>query len=322
MEIVGLWQRDDYRSDDPADVTAYLAPPCVPCSAATAAGGANMGPIDLDASGDVFAAAVAAACDCCFVPECPNCDDGNQCTRDYCQVGCGTAYCVHESRNCDDGMRCTSDSCNSLTGGCEHRLKNCNDGLSGTYDSCEPATRSHPASIKGRISPSATDNRGRPGLQSAHTRNTITAVISVRQPIESRARARPTSYTAPSQPGCTQMRYLRPLILRGIRLYSCSNRCILGVNTANRALKRWRSASAYDSQHLFARSKLLEGETRHDPQSTSGRSSGGRAPLRRCRFRGVRHRLARFRRRGGTTFTQDNSAAKPTLHNQPATACY
>ncbi len=57
---------------------------------------------------------------------CPqSCDDGDRCTEDYCD---GSGACQHtdnpacrcQNNNCDDGDRCTIDSCDPLTGRCVH----------------------------------------------------------------------------------------------------------------------------------------------------------------------------------------------------------
>lgn len=49
-----------------------------------------------------------------------NCDDGNPCTLDECDLQTGN--CTHTPRNCDDSNIYTVDSCNGTTGECEHEF--------------------------------------------------------------------------------------------------------------------------------------------------------------------------------------------------------
>jgi hypothetical protein len=65
-----------------------------------------------------------------------DCDDGNACTDDYCQVGVGCVHlsgagaCCSTAADCDDGFDCTVDAC---TGGkCVHNAKSC--GASGACE--------------------------------------------------------------------------------------------------------------------------------------------------------------------------------------------
>ena len=90
-------------------------------------------------AGDPYGAAVAAACNCCVTVICPNCDDENACTRDYCEIECTFAYCVHTTINCNDENACTTDGCGSATG-CFPNPINCNDGVDCTNDGCFAAT--------------------------------------------------------------------------------------------------------------------------------------------------------------------------------------
>ncbi len=65
-------------------------------------------------------------------------DDGNPCTKDYCDQG---AKVMHDpitdlTLACDDGDACTkSDFC--LEGACSGKLDSCNDGLPCTVDTCD-----------------------------------------------------------------------------------------------------------------------------------------------------------------------------------------
>jgi hypothetical protein len=67
-----------------------------------------------------------------------NCDDGDQCTGDSCNVANGT--CKHlflGKYYCDDGDACTqNDVCNQVSGKCVGKLINCDDGNSCTDDNC------------------------------------------------------------------------------------------------------------------------------------------------------------------------------------------
>src|SRR5690606_20595301 len=63
---------------------------------------------------------VECRCEPC-TPE--KCDDGDPCTKDYCDA---LGNCVNEPINCDDGDPCTEDIC--VDGVCFHILKNCDDG--------------------------------------------------------------------------------------------------------------------------------------------------------------------------------------------------
>jgi hypothetical protein len=73
--------------------------------------------------------------------DCGNCDDGNPCTTDSCNIDDGT--CVHTAVVCDDHNGCTTDSC-SQTLGCVHTPRpdgaDCSDGNPCTRDSCVAGT--------------------------------------------------------------------------------------------------------------------------------------------------------------------------------------
>jgi hypothetical protein len=84
--------------------------------------------------GDVCNTPTCVNGECTTVPV--NCDDGNACTTDTCDVAQGG--CVHTDVNCDDGDACTTDSCDPATG-CVHTPISCDDGNACTEDSCDPA---------------------------------------------------------------------------------------------------------------------------------------------------------------------------------------
>lgn len=66
------------------------------------------------------------------------CDDGNPCTKDYCDPQ--TGECRHDPVICDDGNLCTEDRCDPQTGQCVYVPKNCDDNNPCTIDKCDPAT--------------------------------------------------------------------------------------------------------------------------------------------------------------------------------------
>jgi hypothetical protein len=59
----------------------------------------------------------ADACD--NLPNDAQCNDGNMCTTDTCDVVAG---CVIEAVDCNDGQSCTLDSCSAATGQCDNEL--------------------------------------------------------------------------------------------------------------------------------------------------------------------------------------------------------
>jgi hypothetical protein len=81
-----------------------------------------------------------------------DCDDGNPCTQDKCNVDtCETtpvAGCCTVNAQCDDGDVCTKDSCDQATNkctasaiaGCCKKDGECDDGDVCTTDSCDPKT--------------------------------------------------------------------------------------------------------------------------------------------------------------------------------------
>jgi hypothetical protein len=70
------------------------------------------------------------------------CDDGNACTHgDFCDTppGGGTPIC-HGVDACDDGNPCTADTCDPQTGACSNQPIQCDDGNPCTSDTCAAAT--------------------------------------------------------------------------------------------------------------------------------------------------------------------------------------
>lgn len=67
---------------------------------------------------------------CVFMPV--DCNDDNACTADSCVNGA----CVNEPISCDDGDACTIDSCDTVTG-CESEPIDCDDSDVCTADSCD-----------------------------------------------------------------------------------------------------------------------------------------------------------------------------------------
>lgn len=76
-----------------------------------------------------------------------DCDDGNDCTIDYCDGYLyGIGLCTHIPMFCDDNKPCTVDSCNSETEECSHKpMKNCcstdadcDDSNHCTTETCDP----------------------------------------------------------------------------------------------------------------------------------------------------------------------------------------
>lgn len=77
-------------------------------------------------------------CRCVCDPD--KCDDGDPCTRDYCDAN---GNCAHDPVDCNDNDPCTIDSCKpnpNMPGGyeCVHDPVNCDDGNPCTIDSCKP----------------------------------------------------------------------------------------------------------------------------------------------------------------------------------------
>lgn len=76
------------------------------------------------------------ACISCEFDE--DCDDGEACTTDTCNVD--DEVCVFTPVVCDDGDACTADSCNDATGACDAVVISCDDGDACTIDSCDSVT--------------------------------------------------------------------------------------------------------------------------------------------------------------------------------------
>jgi len=103
----------------------------------------------------------------CGGPECTGdaqCDDGNSCTLDKCNIGTGQCEWTNTAAKCDDGNACTTDSCDVKKGcvntpvpanfcddnsvctddacdaavGCTHLNKTCTDDNLCTDDVCDP----------------------------------------------------------------------------------------------------------------------------------------------------------------------------------------
>ncbi len=101
-------------------------------------------------SGCVFTKLQGAACDdgkVCTGPDAcsngvctgltKNCDDGNECTTDSCDVSVGCKNVSADGKACNDGSECTTaDACTS--GGCKGKEKNCDDSNACTLESCNP----------------------------------------------------------------------------------------------------------------------------------------------------------------------------------------
>ena len=66
-----------------------------------------------------------------------NCDDGDPCTSDSCDIGTGCENQPNTGLSCDDGDACTeNDTCNS-SGVCQSGpTLDCDDGNECTVDSC------------------------------------------------------------------------------------------------------------------------------------------------------------------------------------------
>jgi hypothetical protein len=63
------------------------------------------------------------------------CDDGVDCTHDFCDAT--TSQCVSVPSNCDDGDVCTVDTCDLIVG-CQSAPLDCDDGNPCTEDRCDP----------------------------------------------------------------------------------------------------------------------------------------------------------------------------------------
>lgn len=65
-----------------------------------------------------------------------SCDDGNECTTDFCQLGSGCVLQLN-TEPCDDGSVCTEDDVCSM-GVCGGTMIDCDDGNVCSMDSCDP----------------------------------------------------------------------------------------------------------------------------------------------------------------------------------------
>jgi hypothetical protein len=66
----------------------------------------------------------------------PDCNDGDVCTNDTCNIGAG--QCQYSPVACDDNDVCTTNTCDSIDG-CTYTPISCDDGSICTTDSCNPA---------------------------------------------------------------------------------------------------------------------------------------------------------------------------------------
>ena len=97
----------------------------------------------------VCAAALAWACgssgqkSACSVDA--DCDDGEACTVDRCDLEAGA--CTHEAKTCEAADACHEAACEPATGACVDTPKGCDDANPCTDDTCDPATGEclHPA---------------------------------------------------------------------------------------------------------------------------------------------------------------------------------
>ncbi len=77
---------------------------------------------------------IVAAMECIDCVSDDDCDDGDACTADTCDLF-GDEVCVFTAIDCDDGNACTADSC--VDGVCENDAISCDDGNDCTIDSCD-----------------------------------------------------------------------------------------------------------------------------------------------------------------------------------------
>ena len=119
------------------------------CDSGTPLGGCEQAVCDSAATCKVGAKADGSHCGLgicgtkCFEGSCVSAsdadyDDGNPCTKDYCDQG---AKVMHDpitdlTLNCDDHDACTKDDF-CLDGACSGKLDSCNDGIPCTVDTCD-----------------------------------------------------------------------------------------------------------------------------------------------------------------------------------------
>ena len=67
-----------------------------------------------------------------------NCDDGNPCTQDICQLvsGSNTSVCAHILNSCSQADPCHPQACNTTTGHCDIDTISCDDNNVCTMDAC------------------------------------------------------------------------------------------------------------------------------------------------------------------------------------------
>lgn len=94
----------------------------------------NTAPCD---DGDACTSGDVCAEGACGATGVTNCEDGNECTIDFCDsvVGCGylpnlNPCCTGTTSICDDGDPCTTDICDPASGGCDYEANTavCDDG--------------------------------------------------------------------------------------------------------------------------------------------------------------------------------------------------
>ena len=68
-----------------------------------------------------------------------DCDDGNICTIDVCDIDSGLCSSALDDSACDDGLGCTVDTCDVESGTCSNALDHgiCDDGDACTIDTCD-----------------------------------------------------------------------------------------------------------------------------------------------------------------------------------------
>ncbi len=70
-----------------------------------------------------------------FTAPCPDCNDNDVCTTDYCSA----EICRNIAATCDDNDLCTDDSCDAVLG-CQNTPRVCDDSNICTDDSCDPSS--------------------------------------------------------------------------------------------------------------------------------------------------------------------------------------
>jgi len=122
----------DAAADGVVDATPDAQPPSDTVDAVDASTGddGSDGGSDGDGDGDASAA--------CATPD--DCDDGNTCTANACELDGTCSTTVLIGGGCEDGSPCTlNDSCNTA-GECIGDIVNCDDGDPCTSDACDALT--------------------------------------------------------------------------------------------------------------------------------------------------------------------------------------